>query len=585
MRKAIKGVNDLAFLHPQLVEEWDYAKNEKGPEEYLSGSSKKAYWKCRKCNYVWQANISTRALRGYGCPRCSGKVVTEGVNDLAHKNPELAKEWHSTKNGDLKPTEVSYGSKKRVWWECPKGHVYDMPVDKRSLRGSNCPICSGHRTVKGINDFATVYPEMAKEWHPTKNSDKTPDMFSSKNGYRAWWMCKYGHEWQQTIHVRSSGTGCPYCKNRYSSSFAEQALFFYISKIYPDAINRFKEPFDNNMEFDVYIPSLKTAIEYDGWYWHNSEDIHEKEIYKYQFCKSQGIRLLRIKEATGEEWSDVADKVFYISKKDRDELQSAIQTLIGILEVDKTKNGTKFVEDIKNLVDIERDSNTILEYLHEVPNSLVELRPDLIDEWNYEKNGNLTPDLFGINSNEKVWWKCKKCNHEWRTMIIHRAGKRNSGCPKCSPIQRGKTFSKSKALERGSLATRMPELLKQWAYDKNTVKPTEIALNYNKKVWWRCDVCKYEWESSPNHRSKGVGCPCCSGRMPRIGVNDLKTINPQLTEEWDYSKNEKGPEQYLPNSGKTVWWICKQCGHSWEAVIRSRNIGHGCPKCNHKKKK
>ncbi len=136
-----------------------------------------------------------------------------------------------------------------------------MQIDRRTLRGSNCPICSGHRTVKGINDFATVYPEMAKEWHPTKNGDKTPDMFSSKNGYRAWWMCKYGHEWQQTIHVRSTGTGCPYCKNRYSSSFAEQAIFFYVSKVYPDAINRCKEFFDNNMEFDIYIPSLETAIE------------------------------------------------------------------------------------------------------------------------------------------------------------------------------------------------------------------------------------------------------------------------------------------------------------------------------------
>lgn len=69
------------------------------------------------------------------------------------------------------------------------------------------------------------------------------------------------------------------------------------------------------------------------------------------------------------------------------------------------------------------------------------------------------------------------------------------------------------------------------------------------------------------------------------GVNDLATLHPKLVEKWAYSKNEKGPEQYLPNSGKKAWWICKRCGHSWEAVIRSRNIDHGCPKCNHKKKK
>ncbi len=584
MTKLIKGVNDLASQHPQVVEEWDYELNERRPEEYLSGSNKKVYWKCKKCNYVWHANISSRTIRGYGCPRCSGRIVTEGVNDLASRFPDIAKAWHPTKNGDLKPTEVSYASKKRIWWKCPQGHAFDMQIDRRTLRGSNCPICSGHRTVKGINDFATVYPEMAKEWHPTKNGDKTPDMFSSKNGYRAWWMCKYGHEWQQTIHVRSTGTGCPYCKNRYSSSFAEQAIFFYVSKVYPDAINRCKEFFDNNMEFDIYIPSLETAIEYDGWYWHNSEDIHEKEIFKYEFCKSHGIRLLRVKEETGEVWDDVADTVLYVPKKNRVRLQKAILKLLSILS-NSSMTEMQPSKELASLVDIERDSNSIFEYLHKVPNSIMELRPDLIDEWNYNKNGNLTPDLFGINSNEKVWWKCKKCNHEWRTTIIHRAGKRNRGCPKCGSIQKGKTFTKNRVLERGSLADNNPELLKQWDFDKNILLPTEITSKYNKYVWWKCDVCDYSWKSSPNNRSKGVGCPCCSGRVARVGVNDLKTINPDLVKEWDFAKNEKGPEQYLPNSGKKAWWICKQCGHSWEAVIRSRNIGHGCPKCNHKKKK
>ena len=41
--------------------------------------------------------------------------------------PDLAKQWHPTKNGDLKPMDVTYGSKKKVWWYLP----YDDPKTKK----------------------------------------------------------------------------------------------------------------------------------------------------------------------------------------------------------------------------------------------------------------------------------------------------------------------------------------------------------------------------------------------------------------------------------------------------------------------
>lgn len=76
--------------------------------------------------------------------------------------------------------------------------------------------------------------------------------------------------------------------------------------------------------------------------------------------------------------------------------------------------------------------------------------------------------------------------------------------------------------------------------------------------------------------------------MPRkaiIGINDLKTLYPDLINDWDYEKNRNLPEVYLPGSREKAFWKCRKCGNEWEAVIRSRNKGHGCPKCNHKKKK
>ena len=359
--------------------------------------------------------------------------------DLKSTYPQIAEEWCYSKNEGLGPQDFTYGSGKLVWWKCPNGHEYQQYIKKRTLRGYNCPICSGHRTVVGINDFATVYPLIAAEWHPTRNGNNEPSMFSASNGFRAWWKCKYGHEWEATIHDRSSGTGCPYCKTRYSSSFAEQAIYYYVKKLCPDAKSRYRDCFDNGMEFDIFIPSRNVVIEYDGGYWHNSEDTHRKEAYKYRICESKGIFLIRVKEETGEKWTDVANTIFYYPPKDRKQLQNIIQGIIDTLDPTSNMFTRKHIQDYHSwiTVDLDRDKDQIMDYLCEIPNSITDLRPDLIDEWNYEKNGNLTPELFGINSNERVWWRCRKCGHIWKTSIIHRAGKRNSGCPECAKAQKG----------------------------------------------------------------------------------------------------------------------------------------------------
>ena len=123
-------------------------------------------------------------------------------------------------------------------------------------------------------------------------------------------------------------------------------------------------------------------------------------------------------------------------------------------------------------------------------------------------------------------------------------------------------------------------LMAEWDWEKNNkrgLNPEKLSSFSHKKAFW---VCKYghSWETRIAQRSKGYGCPYCSGRYAITGINDLETQFPQLAQEWDYERNKILPAQVKPKSSISVWWRCKK-GHSWPAVISARTRGNGCPFC------
>ena len=139
--------------------------------------------------------------------------LIKGVNDLGTLIPELAKEWHPTKNGDLKPCDMTCGSKKKIWWQCKRGHEWQCGIVSRRS-GNGCPICSGHQVLVGYNDLRTVNSELVKEWHPTKNGNLKPEMFTKASSVKVWWQCSKGHEWEARIFSRVNGNGCPICAGK-----------------------------------------------------------------------------------------------------------------------------------------------------------------------------------------------------------------------------------------------------------------------------------------------------------------------------------------------------------------------------------
>ncbi len=134
-------------------------------------------------------------------------------DSLAKHNPELAAEWHPTKNGSLTPKMVLAGSDKKVWWQCKYGHEWEARVADRT-KGNGCPYCAGQKVWVGFNDLATTHPMLAAEWHPTKNGKLTPQKVSKSSNKKVWWQCEHGHAWEAAIYSRINGNGCPYCSGR-----------------------------------------------------------------------------------------------------------------------------------------------------------------------------------------------------------------------------------------------------------------------------------------------------------------------------------------------------------------------------------
>lgn len=480
MAKLVAGVNDLATVYPKLAAEWHPTKNgDLTPSDVMPGNNKKVWWRCAN-GHEWQASPNQRTNSKTECPYCSGRVAMPGQTDLATTHPELAGEWHPTKNGDLTPEQVTAGSNKRVWWQCANGHEWQACVYSRTITKSGCPYCTGRLAIIGETDLATVNPRIAREWHPTKNGDLTPEQITAFSSKKVWWQCSYGHEWQSMVHVRTRGQGmCPVCWGEAQTSFAEQAIFYYLKQL-THAENRYI--LNSKSEIDVYLPDYQIGIEYDGEQWHI--DV-EKDIRKNRLCREKGIRLIRVREPG---CPDIPGEHVVLKSLTMSELNKAIQKLCALIgqNVD---------------VNVERDRCAIygLYIETEKGNNLATVNPELAAQWHPTKNGELKPSQITVGSDKKVWW-LGKCGHEWQARVPNRM--RGAGCPVCNGKKVLPGFN--------DLATTHPNLAAEWHPTKNgDLTPSDVTKGSKRKAWW-LGKCGHEWETPIQVRYAGGGCPVCA---------------------------------------------------------------------------
>lgn len=292
--------NCLATVNPELVNQWHPTKNgDLTPYNVTMGSSRqKVWWVCRR-GHEWEVCIHARTRkRKNGCPYCGCKKVCED-NCLATLRPDLASQWHPTKNGSLTPKDIVLASEKRIWWLCHRGHEWKCVMSSRK-HGSGCPYCCGKRVCED-NCLATLDPELAKEWHPTKNDDLTPKDVTFSSAKKVWWRCPKMHEWIARVDNRHNGKGCSHCIV-FKKEVECRNIF---ENIFDEKFPRNRKVLECRLELDGYCENLKLAFEYNGEqhyhfipFWHKTRGkfliCQARDLKKARLCEERGIKLITI---------------------------------------------------------------------------------------------------------------------------------------------------------------------------------------------------------------------------------------------------------------------------------------------------
>lgn len=358
MRETLRSYCKRMELN-DLLEQWDTARNLPLTPDHISyGSKQKVWWQCKE-GHSWQAMVYTRTGSGVGCPACAGKVVQVGKNDLATLYPDLARQWHPTKNGNLIPKQVVPGSHRVVWWICEKGHEWRAQIKSR-VSGCGYPVCAGRQVVAGENDPAIQFPAIAAQWHPTKNGHLTPDQISPGTARKIWWLCEKGHEWQPSVASRVSGCGCPVCTGR--------------------------QVVAGENDLASQFPSIAAQ-------WHPTKN----GVLTPQQVTPSSNR-----------------KVWWRCKMGHDYTATvAARTM--------RSSGCPYCSGKKVLCGF---------------NDLATLKPDLAKQWHPTLNGTLTPEMVTAGAHRKVWWICPE-GHVWIAIIYSRTGPQKCGCPICAGKVKG----------------------------------------------------------------------------------------------------------------------------------------------------
>ncbi len=423
LQDMVRG-GSLSETHPELCQFWDHERNGiLTPDDVVAGSAKLVYWKCDK-GHSTKTEIRGK-VGGSRCGVCLNRILLSGYNDLATYYPEIAKQWHPTKNGNLKPTEVLFGARVKVWWRCEKGHEWEAWLYSRNPQTDGCQACINKVVVKGENDLESCFPEIAKEWDYEKNGGVKPSDVTFGTPATYFWKCSKGHSFRLSIHKRTKeNASCKFC-----SGNAIEPGVSDLRTLYPQLSKKFNRDLNPSVRVDEIAPQSKKR-----YIW-NCDKGHTFTSTPQQLVKGYGCGVCSGKQLLAG-FNDITAKFPSAAKEWNTELnegREASEFAPGSSKIVwwRCSQGHNYNMRIDNRCFLDRQCSVCANRQVQIGiNDLSSYRPDLALEWDQQKNWDLLPSDVTYESTQKAWWLCEN-GHSFFSRINMRAT-RNVGCPKCA---------------------------------------------------------------------------------------------------------------------------------------------------------
>lgn len=417
--------NSFGLLYPTLANEWHPVKNgELTPNDVRPGTDRKVWWLCDK-GHSYEAAICHRTNnnKATGCPYCSGRKASK-ENNLKYLFPKIAIEWNNDKNNPLRPEMVTPGSNRRVWWKCINGHEWITSPNHRTRLGTNCPNCAPQTSKLEIRLFCEL-KYLFKDnvnWRFKINGIEI-DLFLPKysvgieiDGY-PWHLNKEKKDIAKSIELRQHGIKLLRLRDNKLPFIDETDLFYESLEEDLGIIKRLLLFLNQYVDFDNIDKEL--IKEYLALNKLQSEEEYNK-VLSYLPSPPPEYSLANIHNHLVTEWNYERNNPL----RPENFLPSARANVWW-----KCPEGHEYQSYIYNRIKGVGCPYCAGKRLSK-DNTLESKFPNLVEEWDYNKNFPLTPSDVYYGSNLKVWWMCKK-GHSWRIKITNRT-KRSSGCPYCS---------------------------------------------------------------------------------------------------------------------------------------------------------
>ncbi|MED4476190.1 zinc-ribbon domain-containing protein [Oceanobacillus caeni] len=559
--------------YPELLNEYDYKKNEKKLLETLTvGSGKKVWWVCKEGHPSYEATCHNRIKNHSGCPYCSNQKVYER-NSLANLSPHIAAEWNYEKNGDLTPNDVTNGSNRKVWWICLYGHEWKAAINPRSKRGVGCPECY-KRTNTSFSEQCIFY-YLQKVFPKVKNRKKVHiqgDIFEADI-------------YIEDLDIVIEYDGARTHKNKFDKDLKKRMTFLstgiriinirerelpHLTKNGKDELIIEEGRRLNDEHRTQMIKKLLDLLNVDYSFEINVAKERVQILEMYHRVRAENNISQKAPDIAAE-WhpeknGNLKPKYFPVGSKEKvwwlckfgHEWEAVIYTRA------KIGNGCPYCRNL---------------YVDET-NSLKNLNPEILKFWDFEKNNanEIYPSQVVPGSPKQVWWKCSK-GHSFNSGIRVRLASKHEGCPYCI----GRKVSKE-----NSLGTNRPWVLQYWDFEKNKNSPYEFTVKSESNVYWKCKKCNHKWqeEIANIERRKSYKCPNCEIKNIKRTIPCDGDPEKQLKDylvflnEWDYEKNSHlNIETLLCKSEEKAWWKCEK-GHEWYRQISQRTKRFkDCPRC------